>query len=704
MIFLGSKYGAHTRSAGLDCVGYFSQRCVPKQVNGRAAMVLRDPAPEILIGDPHVARAAIQAAPGKLKYRSFVLSFAACDIDVTEFNDGALAERLAVDHALRLFKEIAFAGIPQSSQPPIFVTTHTHVKRLELNILVPRWVIRADGLLRSFNPDPPGQASRAAFDTYEDLLNARFNWSDPRSSSHQALVGVPDWVLKVVAEARRNGELVDLERREQIAQQLGKAVITRQVQKREDVVNWLVHLGNQDGFIIHGMGSGHITVGPVDAPPQKRIRLRGLLFSQKFVSLNALRLARATERKHLQAERHLMLSTAPQRLQRAWENRARFNASRYGLDSWPPLQFEAAWFADGPLPARPQLMPTTRLLSSRIWKQRSNKDGSRQRSGRPCKFDPAGARTLTPRTGSARSPVATLADPRPNDRRPRSQGTRHRGSSHPLDGFTDRLAGPRGPAAILSSLVRRLRAALRKIVAQRAIYFVGCAIPEDLAASLKSCTNSLQKLNRTLERRTHVRYLAERNHNKTRPDFQCNPSASRTSSGLGETGSRLVRALGGDPERVSGCGNPNEGRRSGPDRSRGSGLYAPGTGDCLPNSGSTSESTGCPNFRDTKQLADNDAVVRCSVGSRAELIKHVLNLCDAADPGAPRSMRSLSKKQAGRVPDPLVIHIWAGPQDVWQLYASPDALDAVLRCPDIGMKVEVPDGNFECDGHSPNPF
>jgi hypothetical protein len=78
----------------------------------RAAPFRREPPPEILRGNPVMARGAIRLAPGALKYRSAVLSYAAEDIDTLKFNAGDPALRGAVSLALALCLVIGFAGVP----------------------------------------------------------------------------------------------------------------------------------------------------------------------------------------------------------------------------------------------------------------------------------------------------------------------------------------------------------------------------------------------------------------------------------------------------------------------------------------------------------------------------------------------------------------------------------------------------------------
>jgi hypothetical protein len=284
MMITFSDYGGDPQSAGATRADrYMSDRDVLKPAaKGPRQWVRRDPAPEILIGDIALTRAAIRAAPGQLKYRSGVLSFAPEDIDVTRFNAGGPDLRSAINLALGLWIEIAFAGVPEDARPPVFVTTHTHTARLEVNFLSPRWILRSDGKIRSYNPDPPGPESQALWTAYQDLLNARYGWADPDAPDRQRLVQLPHWRVKQRAELRRAGVAEAPDLRERLAEGVLDGVRAGEICNREDVVNWLRKKGEQEGFVIHDVQLAHVTIGAADAPPHQRTRLKGLLFSDRF--------------------------------------------------------------------------------------------------------------------------------------------------------------------------------------------------------------------------------------------------------------------------------------------------------------------------------------------------------------------------------------------------------------------------------------
>jgi hypothetical protein len=126
MLMSFSKYAKDAEGpSAQDAVEYMSAPSVPKPTFQGSVMVHRDPVPEILMGDPALARAAIRMAPGQLKYRSAVMTVATNDVDVVGFNQGDPSARGAVDLAVGLWCEIAFAGVPPQFRPPVFATTHT---------------------------------------------------------------------------------------------------------------------------------------------------------------------------------------------------------------------------------------------------------------------------------------------------------------------------------------------------------------------------------------------------------------------------------------------------------------------------------------------------------------------------------------------------------------------------------------------------
>ena len=63
------------------------------------------------------------------------------EIDVLKFNQGGTS-RPVVAHAIDMFLECVFPGIPVAARPPVMIGTHVHTGRLELNIIIPKAVLQ----------------------------------------------------------------------------------------------------------------------------------------------------------------------------------------------------------------------------------------------------------------------------------------------------------------------------------------------------------------------------------------------------------------------------------------------------------------------------------------------------------------------------------------------------------------------------------
>lgn len=199
-----SKTAADNGSAGA-MIDYLVSETVTKSARGPGEILVRNPAPEVLSGDPDLVRDLINVLPWQHGYSTITMSFAEGDIPVLAFNSGEGRHREDVGRILRLFGEVAFAGILPVHRPPLFVGTHTHTGRLEVNVAMPRMVQRPTGNVRSYNPHPPVSGSRELWDGFTDVINNRFGYADPRGPDHMRLVATPGWKLKQRAEAERGG-------------------------------------------------------------------------------------------------------------------------------------------------------------------------------------------------------------------------------------------------------------------------------------------------------------------------------------------------------------------------------------------------------------------------------------------------------------------------------------------------------------------
>lgn len=120
--------------------------------------LVRDPVPERLMGDPNLIQDLIGRLPFKRRFQLVTLSFAQTDIPVAAFNAGEGAHRTTVGNILALFTETAFAGIAPELRPPLFVNTHTHTGRLEVNIVIPQMPGQR-ALFATLRDPSPGMAS-----------------------------------------------------------------------------------------------------------------------------------------------------------------------------------------------------------------------------------------------------------------------------------------------------------------------------------------------------------------------------------------------------------------------------------------------------------------------------------------------------------------------------------------------------------------
>ncbi|MFG6577488.1 hypothetical protein ACGYK6_16530 [Sulfitobacter sp. 1A15333] len=200
MILLWSK---HQTGPAAQVIRYLLETEVTKTAQQQASVTRRSPAPELLLGDPILVGMMIDSLPFQCRYRCATLSWAEDELDVARFNNGAVGLRRAIDGTVRLFLELACAGIPERARPPVLVGTHTHLGRLEVNILMPRAVGLPGAPLRSWNPHPPTIGSRADWDAYVDVVNSHYGWFDPRDPKRRRATTPPSWMAKEAAEIMR---------------------------------------------------------------------------------------------------------------------------------------------------------------------------------------------------------------------------------------------------------------------------------------------------------------------------------------------------------------------------------------------------------------------------------------------------------------------------------------------------------------------
>lgn len=261
----------------------------------------RDPLPEVIEGDPTLMIAMIDAVPAKHKYTSGVLSF------TTE--DTLKLKALGLDEAIQdmtaRLKEMLFAGISEEHQQ-ILVVAQTHLGRLELHYVTPRWNYEVD---RAFNPAPPGSKKFEAMDALTDFINVKYGLDDPRDPLRAKATKNPQWAPKETRPLRDelNRFFTDL-------------VAEGVVGNRQELINF----ANNAGFKITRTGSDYIGI---KAPgSDKAVRLRGEIYNERFT--NSTELAN-TQAKSTERAAYLSKSAVIERYKNAISERREFVEQRF---------------------------------------------------------------------------------------------------------------------------------------------------------------------------------------------------------------------------------------------------------------------------------------------------------------------------------------------------------------------------------------
>lgn len=538
---------------------YFDAAVVMKRLaNGHMEPVRRHPAPEILLGDAALLRMAIRSSTCVHRYASCVMSFAAADIDVEAFNGGDPDARFGADQALRLWIDTALAGVPAEARPPIYFTTHTHTGALEINVAVPRWIRGPDGRQRGFNPAPPGKVNRETWDAVRDLLNHKYGWADPDDPANRRAVVLPNWMLKLEAESRRAGMASPTDARRKLLDDIGAAVEAGGIRDRADVLGWLDKHSGQSGFVVHGVTSKSVTIGPVGAVPRDRMRLKGTLFEESFGQHRGPVVAHELETAR--RERARVLATAGDRLQLLWDRRAAFNRSRYGLDQWPEPPWSAAQYQNARPGDAPLAIPSKHhlyLLSKgpHPHDTKADHDGARlARYGGPNEHRSTGTRCGAERKDQRFDTAIAAA---------RSFRCRFAQVAEALHA--------EGLVAHLSARIKRLAFAIRS---RMTLKRVSAALPDTLLRTLADTRSALEEYNET-------------------DAINIDPShADRTEAGgVDPTDHAIARPAGGQPRRNGGPARGGD-RRLGADRVRAAenGESAErGKGEAVPSAGRQAE-------------------------------------------------------------------------------------------------------------------
>lgn len=232
---------------------------------------VREPAPELLEGDPMQMRALCDSLPYKNEYVSAVLSFSKEETAHINATPG-MKEELIED--LRSF---IYAGFRNDDSKAMLVVQHAHLDRLELHYMVPR-VSLESGL--SFSPfpvkydDTPPSALNLFIhqnNTFVDHVCEKYGLQNPRDPAVQRAVEVP--VFDIPSQSR------DIRRA--VVKALDKLVDCGSAKSRDDMTAFL----KANGAEITRQGKDSFSFKFPEMG--KAIRLKGELYGEQ--SFNAIR-------------------------------------------------------------------------------------------------------------------------------------------------------------------------------------------------------------------------------------------------------------------------------------------------------------------------------------------------------------------------------------------------------------------------------
>lgn len=207
----------------------------------------REPAPEVMAGDPVITQNVISSITRKWKYTSGVISFHLDDTPTEEQQRQIMAE----------FESVAFAGM-DSDQTNILWVRHTHTEggRVELHFVIPRTELTTG---KAFNPTPPNQMG--AFNALREKWNFANGWADPSDAGRE----------RVTSQER--GKPKD---KRELEQFMETALVAGEIQTRQDVIRLLESV---DAEITRTTR----TSVSVKMPDQKKPwRLSGAMYAETF--------------------------------------------------------------------------------------------------------------------------------------------------------------------------------------------------------------------------------------------------------------------------------------------------------------------------------------------------------------------------------------------------------------------------------------
>lgn len=297
------KFFDRGRGKGAGPVDY----CVSEEVtvsagrSGAYRHIKRDPAPEVLRGNPELTKSLIDSLEFKHKYTSGVIAFHRDDNPTEEQQ-----QRLMDD-----FEELAFAGLKKSNVNILWVK-HVHCGNVELHMVVPRVELSTG---KSLNIAPPGW--NKFYDCLRDAWNHEQDWARPDDPARARLV-------QLEREFGRKGELGRNSCREYVSKLVEMAVENGVINSRESLLEYL-----EEHFKISRISKKYVSI---EYKKNIKLRLKGKFYNEDF-NWNGVCLSSQSEGKWGTGNTGPIIDPgclARRNLEKWVSKRAIYNKERYG--------------------------------------------------------------------------------------------------------------------------------------------------------------------------------------------------------------------------------------------------------------------------------------------------------------------------------------------------------------------------------------
>ena len=240
---------------GSGPVEYITRRTSPN--TGK----LREPAPEVIRGNPELTTQLIDGLDFKYKYNSGVLSFAVEDAP-TDPQQQAIIDS---------FEEYAFAGINKDAYNTLWVRhTHTGSDRVELHFVTPKVELDTG---KSLNIAPPGW--HGYFKPWQTYWNIKQDWARPEDLARKRIYSRGYQAL-IDAENKRASLVTAPDPKKQLTEYITKRIEAGLVTNRDDLINSFAQLGLE----IPRQSKNYITVQ--DPETNNRYRLKGGIYEASW--------------------------------------------------------------------------------------------------------------------------------------------------------------------------------------------------------------------------------------------------------------------------------------------------------------------------------------------------------------------------------------------------------------------------------------